>query len=836
MGRPDDRLITGLAAALDPTRVHAYAQFAIRTRSRVAREVLEAAGATAALGRVIALSGEPDAHHRGLAVLDEVVARSDATGLPKRVVTLWAELLLRSGRDEELRALLEDTHVPLTEADRWMLRTDLLNPHRTTWGAGSEPVVTAEDLASAERGWLQAFNEVHAAAGLEPLRLRSATGGDRPYQRLEAPVADRIDDDLVTVVMSAYAPDRDLLLAVRGVMDQTWANLELLVVDDASPPGFQDLFDEAEALDQRVRVVRAPRNGGTYEARNRALSVARGRWMTFQDSDDWTHPRRVEHQVRHLQESPAVLANTTRTLRAHPDLTMTFVGYPAERLNASSLMIDRARVTRLLGAFDSTRKSGDTELPERLEAVRPGSVQDLTQPAPLAITQLREHSLSRRDFLPGRTRWDRLAYRDSYREWHRQIAAGRSSPVLPASTGRAFPLPRPSWDPGCAAAAGPVTWDVVVLGDLRWKAHTARRSLGVARASATAGLRTAVAHAEGTRPLSGGQTMVLSGLSTDARLGRLGLTNAHEDDECDLLVVTDPSSMLHLDTAGLQVGHVLVVADEPEPDSWSVAAVDRRCLELFGVAPTWGGPARAHDGLDGPSAVRLTVPDERWCRSDLATVTGDGWHLVGSRRGPAALDRRWTRSPTRTTLVIGHHLADSPRRWPASADDLQDAYPGEVMLPGRTDAASSPRPVELHGLQGLNVPVSVVGHPMRPPSWVSFAGTGMSAREFLSHIDVWVYFGRWDTAAEIATLEALGAGLPCVIGDDAGVADLQGPIRCVPPDRAREAIEELLTSAVEETPSSAQRQQTWSRTLRRWMPSSTARPAARHPDRGGADR
>ncbi len=803
-------LVGDLAQRLDPDSVPAWTRFALRTRSRLARDVLREAGETARLGHVLAVGPEPDGRQRGLELLDGVVRKSGAESLPGQLLPVYGGLLLGAGRDEDVERLLKDPDVEMSVPDRWVLRTDLANPHRLR--AGARPLEGVR-LAAREERWLRILNEVHEEDDLEQVALRPPAPGETPYRRLDAPTRARVDGDLVSVVMSAHDPDADLLLAVRGVLEQTWHNLELLIIDDASTAaGTNELLRAATDADPRVRVIRAPHNRGTYEARNLALTRARGRWVTFQDSDDWTHPRRIEHQVRHLLDSPKVLANRTWTLRAYPDLTMTFVGYPPARLNASSLLFDRLAVRSLVGDFDATRKSGDMELPLRLRAVRRGSVRDLRHPAPLAITQLRPGSLSRGDAVPGWTRWDRLAYRDSYLEWHRQLAAGRLDPVLHAGRSRPFPLPRARWRPDRDSAPEGTPFDVVVLGDLRRTVPAAHRALGVARTAADAGLRTGVAHAESPHPLAEDRVGLLPALSTDARRGRLHLTNAGEEDTADLLVVTDPAGLLHVGGARLRPRTVLVVADEPEPEGWSVSAVEARCRGLFGTTPLWGGPARVHDRLEGPSPVRRAVPPERWCTDDLAPVAGrTRVGRTGARRQPSRPDLPGGSLPP--AVVLGHHLADESRRWP-SAEGSRRAYPSQVLRPG-PDGAPTTVPVEVHALHGLQSLTRSVGRDLPDPSWCSFRGTAMTHREFLSHIDVWAYFGEWDAIAEIGALEALDAGLPLLLTDTAATSDLAGAVVHATPEAARDALAELL-GPLPRTPHTADRRRAeWSAALTR---------------------
>src|SRR5690606_37950815 len=138
------------------------------------------------------------------------------------------------------------------------------------------------------------------AAGLEPVSFADDASGRPPLDRVECPCADVFTGPLVSIIVSCWQPNEQLLTSVRSLLSQTWQSVEVIVVDDASPRHFHSVLDEVQSLDERVTVLRQPSNQGTYAARNAALQVAKGEFVTFQDSDDWSHPRRIERQVAHL--------------------------------------------------------------------------------------------------------------------------------------------------------------------------------------------------------------------------------------------------------------------------------------------------------------------------------------------------------------------------------------------------------------------------------------------------------------------------------------------------------------------------------------------------------
>ncbi|MDP3747243.1 MAG: glycosyltransferase family 2 protein [Phenylobacterium sp.] len=90
--------------------------------------------------------------------------------------------------------------------------------------------------------------------------------------------------DLVSVILPTFNRGRTLTRAINSVLHQGYANLELLVVDDASTDDTAEVM--AKITDPRVRYVRLAKNGGASRARNEGLRIAKGDYIAFQDSDD----------------------------------------------------------------------------------------------------------------------------------------------------------------------------------------------------------------------------------------------------------------------------------------------------------------------------------------------------------------------------------------------------------------------------------------------------------------------------------------------------------------------------------------------------------------------
>src|SRR5579859_7824272 len=106
----------------------------------------------------------------------------------------------------------------------------------------------------------------------------------------------------VSVVIPVYNRTAELRRAVRSVLAQTYADLELIVVDDASSEDIAGALDGID--DPRLKLIRKSVNQGAAAARNTGIQAATGRWVAFLDSDDEWLPQKLELQLRRLVDRP----------------------------------------------------------------------------------------------------------------------------------------------------------------------------------------------------------------------------------------------------------------------------------------------------------------------------------------------------------------------------------------------------------------------------------------------------------------------------------------------------------------------------------------------------
>ena len=110
---------------------------------------------------------------------------------------------------------------------------------------------------------------------------------------------------LVSVLIPAFNAGRYLRPAVKSILEQSYTNLEIIVIDDGSTDGcINSILD---FNDGRIRLL-SQANAGKPAALNRALGTMSGEFYALQDADDLSHPNRIERQVRCLQQRSELAA------------------------------------------------------------------------------------------------------------------------------------------------------------------------------------------------------------------------------------------------------------------------------------------------------------------------------------------------------------------------------------------------------------------------------------------------------------------------------------------------------------------------------------------------
>lgn len=111
----------------------------------------------------------------------------------------------------------------------------------------------------------------------------------------------------ISVIVPVYKAEDYLHACVDSILSQTVSGFELILVDDGSPDGCGAICDDYAARDSRVRVIHQE-NQGQAAARNHALSIAKGEWVCFVDSDDAVHPQMLERLGQAAAESGAAMS------------------------------------------------------------------------------------------------------------------------------------------------------------------------------------------------------------------------------------------------------------------------------------------------------------------------------------------------------------------------------------------------------------------------------------------------------------------------------------------------------------------------------------------------
>lgn len=126
------------------------------------------------------------------------------------------------------------------------------------------------------------------------------------------------EEKLVSVVIASYnTPPKFLCEAVDSIVNQTYYNIEIIIIDDCSDTPCKEVLSIYE--DKRIKIFRNKENLGVTKSRNIALDKCNGEYIAIMDADDISMPERIEKQVEYLEKNKDVFVLGTKTYLLEDD-------------------------------------------------------------------------------------------------------------------------------------------------------------------------------------------------------------------------------------------------------------------------------------------------------------------------------------------------------------------------------------------------------------------------------------------------------------------------------------------------------------------------------------
>ncbi|MFI2810121.1 glycosyltransferase [Microbulbifer sp. JSM ZJ756] len=329
-------------------------------------------------------------------------------------------------------------------------------------------LVSEMNSAGTENGKIELINQVFSKYNLSPVRYVKF-GQEALYDSIfPASPINRfryIESQLkVSVIVPAYNAEHQIKTTLFSMLSQTWYNIEIIVVDDNSSDNTVQVVEELARFDDRIRLLKNSCNSGPYVSRNSALKIANGNFVTVVDSDDWSHPQKIQLQVESLIENPNLVANVACWIRTTENLDAIRRGNPFyKHLNISSLMFRKNEVLPFLGGWDAVKFGADGEFYKRLiRMFGRDRVQELDAVTSLGRVEERSLTNSSKFGYNGFPFGARREYLESYEFFHRHSEDSELNYGLGGQVRYPVPLPM---RPGISSYESKV--DLCLIDDFR---------------------------------------------------------------------------------------------------------------------------------------------------------------------------------------------------------------------------------------------------------------------------------------------------------------------------------------------------------------------------------
>jgi glycosyltransferase involved in cell wall biosynthesis len=192
-----------------------------------------------------------------------------------------------------------------------------------------------------------------------------------------------ISNPEVSIVMAVYNGELFLKNSIRSILNQSFPNFELIIIDDGSKDNSFQIAKDFQAVDSRV-IAFSLEHGGVSKTANYGITQCRGKYIARMDADDWSYPNRLELQFNFMELNKDIVASSGRAIYIdednfpihinnphlhHDDILKELCKGRGGALVNSAVIMRRDAITKIGGYNINYRCSEDLELFLRLSEI-----------------------------------------------------------------------------------------------------------------------------------------------------------------------------------------------------------------------------------------------------------------------------------------------------------------------------------------------------------------------------------------------------------------------------------------------------------------------------------
>ena len=162
----------------------------------------------------------------------------------------------------------------------------------------------------------------------------------------------------VSIITPTYNAEKFIEETIKSVSAQTYENYEHLIIDDCSSDLTVNIIEKYQSYDNRIKLIKAPTNGGAAEARNIGIKSASSKYIAFIDSDDIWEENKLKKQLEFMEQTQAAFSYTAyQIIKEDGELTNKCIDEKAKpivnykdmlrkksTLGCSTVMLDKERI------------------------------------------------------------------------------------------------------------------------------------------------------------------------------------------------------------------------------------------------------------------------------------------------------------------------------------------------------------------------------------------------------------------------------------------------------------------------------------------------------------